>query len=399
MRKVPTDVGKPCNRVMTNYCYNIVQNYKGYLTGIPIGYSSDNEFNGIQEILNYNDVHSVDAEMLKNALVFGVAYEIAYLDEEGQQRFKALEPRTVIPVYDNTLNQELAYVIRFYQDDLVDNDEYYVEVYDDKLIKTYKSSSGFASFSLIKEEPHFFGMVPICVFQLNAEEESIFNQIITLQDAYNELLSDEVDDFEAFADAYLILKGVIADEEALTDAKTKRAFMIDSDADISYLTKNISDTQIENMLQNINDTIHKISNSPDFNDEKLMAQSGIAMRYKLLGFENASSAIEANMRKALQKRIELICAVLMLKGGEEVWRDVKINFIRNLPENTVETAQVVNSLRGLVSDETLLGLLPFVPDVVAELERVKAQKEASMAMNDYFFSTGTEEGEEVNEEQ
>jgi SPP1 family phage portal protein len=84
MRKVATDVGKPCNRVMTNYCYNIVQNYKGYLTGIPIGYSSDVEFDGIQEILNYNDVHSVDAEMLKNALVFGVAYEIAYLDELGQ---------------------------------------------------------------------------------------------------------------------------------------------------------------------------------------------------------------------------------------------------------------------------------------------------------------------------
>nr|DAH16082.1 MAG TPA: PORTAL PROTEIN [Caudoviricetes sp.] len=42
-----------------------------------------------------------------------------------------------------------------------------------------------------------------------------------------------------------------------------------------------------------------MSNSPDFNDEKLMAQSGIAMKYKLIGFENVSSAIVANMTKAL----------------------------------------------------------------------------------------------------
>ena len=97
---------------------------------------------------------------------------------------------------------------------------------------------------------------------------------------------------------------------------------MDTDAEASYLTKSVNDTQIENMLKNINDTIHKISNSPDFNDEKLMAQSGIAMRYKLLGFENVSSSIVANMTKALQKRIELICAVLRLTNGDNTWRDV-----------------------------------------------------------------------------
>lgn len=394
MRKQATDIGKPCNKVMTNYCYNITQNYKGYLTGIPISYGSDVDFESIQEVLNYNDVHSQDAELLKSALIFGVGYEIAYLDEEGKQRFKVVEPRTVIPVYDNTLNQELAYVIRFYQDDLVENENYLVEVYSNRSVKTYKSTRGFASFNLIKEEPHYFNMVPISVFQLNAEEESIFHQVMSLQDAYNELVSAEVDDFQSFADAYMIMKGVYADEDLLNDAKSKRAFMIDADCDISYLTKNINDTQIENMLQSLNDAIHKISNSPDFNDEKLMAQSGIAMRYKLLGFENASSAIEANMRKAIQKRIELICAVLAIKGGEEAWRDVNIVFTRNLPENTVETAQVVNSLRGLVSDETLLGLLPFVPDVEAELERLKAQKELNLDL--YAFPTGNE-GEDVSE--
>ena len=395
MRKQASDVGKPCNRVMTNYCYNIVQNYKGYLTGIDIAYTSDQELDMVFDVLNYNDCHTVDSQLLQDALIYGVAYEIAYIDEWGKHRFKTLNPMTCFPIYDNTLNQDLKYAVRLYMDDLIEKDSYIVEVYSDKWVRTYKSTMGFKSFNLIKEEPHYFGMVPITVFQLNENRKSIFDQVITLQDAYNELLSAEVDDFQSFADAYLVLKGMMGtDPEDLADAKRTRAFMIDSDADVSYLTKSISDTQIENMLSNINDAIHKIANSPDFNDEKLLAQSGIAMRYKLVGFENASSAIEAEMRKALQRRIELICAIANLKGSESVWRDIKITFTRNLPTNLTETAQVVNSLRGLVSDQTLLSLLPFITDTQAEMDRLAEEKQANYSLYSNSFPTGNESEDE-----
>lgn len=214
---------------------------------------------------------------------------------------------------------------------------------------------------------------------------------MSLQDAYNNLLSAEIDDFDAFADAYLILKGVVADSDDLANMKQNRVLLMDAEDSAEYLTKNISDTQIQNMLQNINDQIHKMSNSPDFNDEKLMAQSGIAMKYKLIGFENVSSAIVANMTKALQKRIELICEVLNLTDGVAMWRDIKITFTRNLPENTLETAQMVNQLRGLVSDETLLSQIPFITNPAEEVEKVKEQKQLNVDL--YSFPTGHEEEE------
>lgn len=377
---------------MTNYCHSIVETYNGYLTGIDVAYTSNNDIDDVQDVLNYNDVHSVDSELLRNALIAGTAYEIAYIDEEGEERFKVLDSREVIPVYDNTLNQELKYAIRFYKADLVNGDEYYVEVYDSKLIRTYRSSMGFKSFQLVKEEPHYFQQVPIVVFDLNADRESIFAQIMSLQDAYNELQSGEVDSWNMFADAYVVMKGVTANEEDMAEAKQSRVFMIDSDADISYLTKNINDTQIQNMLVDINNNIHKIANCPDFSQESFGTSSGIALRYRLLGFENVASSIEANMRKALQKRIELITTILNLKGGDSMWRDIKIQFTRNLPVNVEETTNIVNSLRGLVSDETLLTLLPFITDAKAELEKVKAQQEANMAM--YSFPTGDDNKEE-----
>ena len=118
-----------------------------------------------------------------------------------------------------------------------------------------------------------------------------------------------------------------------------------------------------------------------------MSSSGISIKYKLMGMENNASAIESNMRKALQKRIELISTILQLKG-DSIWRDVNIIFTRNLPENTTEIADMVNSLRGLVSDYTLLGLLPFIDDVDEEMERIKEQRESEMNLYQFGDSNG-----------
>lgn len=396
MSKVATDVGKPCNRIVTNYCYNIVQNYLGYLTGIDVAYSSPNDFDAVQDVLNYNDVRTEDSEYLRNALIFGRAFEINYVDEDAIQRFKVLDSRECIPIYSNDLNNDLLYVIRYYVADTLNNtqDEYFIEVYGNKFIRKYKSSNAFATLSLLEEQPNYYNQVPVTVFSLNADEESIFDKVMTLQDAYNKLLSSEVDDFESFCDAYLVLKGCMADADDLVAMKQNRVLMMDADAEASYLTKSVSDTQIENMLKNINDTIHKIANSPDFNDEKLMAQSGIAMRYKLVGFENVSSNIVANMTKALQKRIELICSILHLTGSDNTWRDVHIVFTRNLPENITETAQVINQLRGIVSDKTLISLLPFIKDVDAEVEQLQEQKEANMDMYGFNVQSNTDNKDE-----
>ena len=93
------------------------------------------------------------------------------------------------------------------------------------------------------------------------------------------------------------------------------------------------------------------------------------------------------MTKAIQRRIELICNVLNLKATEAVWRDIKINFVRNLPVNLTELIQLINTLKGTVSDKTLLSQLPFITDVEAELEAVAEQKAANMAL--YAFGTTT----------
>lgn len=388
MFKQATDAGKPCNKVVVNFCSNIADNYQGYIVGKPVTYVSDDErFAEVQNVLNYNDVTQEDILLLKDALIYGVAYEINYIDEEGQQRFRRFDPKECFPIYDDTIGKELMYVVRMYKTDLIESnvDKYTVEVYGKNTVRTYKSESGFSSFNFISEVPHYYGQVPITVFQLNEDERSIFDSVISLQDSYNKLLSGEIDDFEAFADAYLVLKGITADEEELSDMKEHRVLMMDADCSVDYLTKNINDTAIKDMLVNVKENIHKISASPDFTDATFFNQSGIAIRYRLQAFENKAGAIESYMKKALQRRIELICTILNITNidGASVWRDIDIVFNRNLPIDLNESVTLVNQLRGVVSTQTLLSLLPFIKDPSAEYERV--QEEANAA-NELYLS-------------
>ena len=68
-----------------------------------------------------------------------------------------------------------------------------------------------------------------------------------------------------------------------------------------------------------------------------------------------------------------------------------ITFTNNLPTNTQEISQIVNQLRGLVSDETLLSQIPFVDDAEEELKKAQAEKQENMKLYD-FGSSNSEDG-------
>jgi SPP1 family phage portal protein len=321
---------------------------------------------------------------------------LQWLDSAAQVRYSQVNPLNAFAIYDNTLDCELLAFVRWYKANTIDDsDIYHVVVYDNFHINTYECHGLGGSLKLISSEAHYFKDVPVSVFYLNETEENIFNSIISLNDAYNELQSSEIDDFNAWVDAYLVLKGVDAETDDIGAMKENRVLVLPQDAAAEWLTKNANDTQIVNMLENIKKNIFKVTACPDMADENFLAQSGTALAYKLVGFENVASGIVARFTKAIQRRIELICNVLNLKASEAVWRDININFVRNLPVNITEIIQLVTTLKGTVSDATLLSQLPFIDDVQAELEALEKQKAENMAL--YNFGVPTAADEEENE--
>ena len=384
------DPSKPNNKISNAYASYITDTLVGYFIGEPISYTSndDNLLQDLSMIFEYNDEADENAELAKNASVYGVAYEMLYLSEEDKMiRFKALNPKEIIPIFDKTIEENLMAVIRYYDDyDVVEDKTFtLVEVIDNTMVRRYKMDN---SFLLLEEYPHYFGMVPVTIFKNNEEERGDFEAVISLIDAYDKMESDTLNDFEYFVDAYLALYGFTAEAEDVAKMKENRILLMDEGTSAEWLIKQTSDVYVENMKNRLDADIHKFAKCPNMSDKEFASNaSGVAIKFKLLGTENLVSIKERKFKRGLQQRLELMSMISgVLREGFD-WRGVDIIFTRNVPSNDTDIANMVNTLKDIVSEETLLAQIPFVENVQDELERLKQEREENKELNP-FFSTG-----------
>ena len=385
--RVMSDPSKPNNKIANAYASYITDTLVGYFIGEPITYTANDNvlIQDLNMILEYNDEADENAELAKNASIYGVAYEMLYLSEEDKMiRFKSLNPKEVIPIFDKTVEQNLLAVMRYYEDyDYVEDNTYtIVEVIDSKTVRRYKLDTGL---SLLEEYPHYFSMVPVAIFKNNEDETGDFEQVISLIDAYDKMESDSLNDFEYFVDAYLALYGFTADAEDIAQMKENRVLLMDEGTSAEWLIKQTSDAYVENMKNRLDKDIHKFAKCPNMSDEEFASNaSGIAIKFKLLGTENLVSIKERKFKRGLQQRLELMSMInSVLREGFD-WRAIDIVFTRNIPSNDTDIANMVNTLKDIVSEETLLAQIPFVEDVQNELEKLKKEREENKELNPFF---------------
>lgn len=396
LSKKPVDLGRPNNIVCTNFTRTVVQNYAGFLT--PQYGDLDER---VLDVLKYSDFQEKDRQLYRDALIQGIAFEVVYTDEYGEQNFVSLPATEMIPVYSDTMDGTLRAVIRIYSTNYsATQTAFKVEVYGEKSVKYYDSTAGYSSLAFREEKPYFYGQCPVVVFSLNPEKTSVFDPVMSLQDAFNTAMSDQLDSEQEFSAAMLVLKGVTAgDDENMAKMKTARCLEIEPDASIEYLVRDETghDAQIQNILNVLRKNIFNITSCPDYQSEDWAgAASGVAQQYRMLNFIMASDEYASRWRVALQKRLELISSIVALKEGDEVWKTVDISFVKNIPQEQLDITKLLQ-MRSLVSDETLLEQIPFVQDVPEELARIKKQKDAQMNLYQFGDRNAAEDSTEDSE--
>jgi SPP1 family phage portal protein len=258
-----------------------VDSYCGYIaTPAHISYRSNEDIEDVMDILRYNDYQAEDANFLLDALIYGVAVELMYIDSAGKTRFRLINPTQCFGVCDDSLTGDLMYFVRMYKaNDWDDSDTYNVDVYSNYTVTHYTMTGANGALSYRDEQPHYFGQCPANIFYL-PDEKSIFDCITSLQDAVNELVSAEIDDYAAFCDAYLVLEGMDADAEDIATMKENRVLLIPEGAKAAWLTKNANDAQVENILKRAHESIYRVAQCPDFSSESFISgvSSGIAIQ-------------------------------------------------------------------------------------------------------------------------
>ena len=379
-----SDPNKPNNLLSHGYARYITDSYCGYFLGKPVVYKSNNEalLEQINENFIYNDEVGNNIALAQEASIAGCAYEVMYIDENSNLRFKAVNSEELIAVYDNTIEEKLQFAIRYY-------DVYNLENEDIKEVVLYTKNEvvyyDFKDDNLTEKsrEAHYFNDVPIVDYENNNNRLGDYEPVISLIDAYDKAQSDTSNDFEYFTNALLVVSGVVmeSDNEQPLNFKDNRVLnFADTNSKAEYLIKNINDSALENYKDRLNNDIHRFSNVVNMSDQNFGGNlTGIAIKHKLTGMEYITGIKETKFKKGLMRRIELATTVLNIKTSDVyLYTEIKPVFTRNMPTNEEELTNLAKGLVGIVSDQTVLSMLPQVDDVVAEMEMIAKEKENTL---------------------
>lgn len=376
----------PNNKLVNNFPRYITTVSVGYFMGNPISYqatdtSKSEEVEKFKDILKKVDIESVDVDLSTNCSITGVGYELikTFVTDNGEVLPKSysLDARNTFVVVDNTVESNPLFGV-YYQEInsnygrtlntrimVATKDTMYEFIYEKDKVK------------MIDATPHYFNIVPIIQYKNNLGLRGDYQDVLTLIDAYNMLQSDRINDKEQLIDAILMLKNVsLEDSETVNNIRENRILVLPADGDGKWLTKQLQEADVEILRKNLENDIHKFSLTPNITDEQFSGNaSGVAMQYKLFGFEQLIKTKERFYQEGLRRRIK---AYLNFLTKKNLIKDIKLQdidyvFNRNLPTNNIEIAQMVSQLKNILSDETLISQVPFVKDVKVELNRLEEQ--------------------------
>ena len=378
------DPWKPDNRLTVNFTKYIVDTFTGYFNGIPVKKShSDKEIlSKLQEFDNLNDMEDEESELAKMACIYGRAFELLYQDEETRTNVTYNTPENIFMVYDDTIKQEPLFAVRYgYDDDY----KLYGEVYTKETTYALNGTMGF--YNMTEQAPNPFDDLPVVEFYFNEERMSIFESVISLVNAFNKAISEKANDVDYFSDQYLAFLGAAVEEEDLKNIRSNRVINYYGESseaknvDVKFLEKPDSDSQTENLLDRLTKLIFQTTMVANISDESFGSSSGVSLAYKLQAMSNLALSFQRKFQSSLNSRYKLYCELSTNVSNKDAWKDIEYTFTRNEPKDIKEQAETANILKGITSEETALSVISVIPDVQAEMEKIK-KEEASTAIFD-----------------
>lgn len=265
---------------------------------------------------------------------------------------------------------------------------------------------------------HRFPELPLIELAEDDERTGIFDDVISLIDGIDNVLSFKGNDISSFADAYLVIKGQKLSEEQVNDIITKRLINLytkgggnfdgsnEIQPDVEFLTPSPNDETQENFLNRAIDLVYQISQVVNLNDSSMgmsaQSISGVALlqRYQPMQAKARTKALK--MDKALRK----LFTILFVVWGETKLHvsDLTFDHKQSIPHNLSEEADIVTKLNGQVDDATKLSFFSGIDNPQKAVERLKDQqdeesKQAQSQMQSYLTDQqkgGVADGEAAN---
>lgn len=362
-------------KIVINYVQKFLDQEISYCVGQPLSYISKTGDNSIIETIDYNFAHfdkKHEQKLLREAEIYGESYELYYINKNAEFCTRILNPLNAYALRNDAGEAELflhMYKKRF-------DDIQYIDVYDNNRIVHYRLDSNNVVY--LGESNHIFNSVPVGIISI---DNTIYNKIKTLNDSYNTILSDNVNIISDFRSAYLVFTGVDVDEEEAKKIHELGIILLPSDGKAEFLIQSVNDQYIKNTLEMLEDDMHKMANSLDFNESLVSNVSGVGLRSRLLSMELRIQLIGDSLINCVTTRLKFLFDYLKIKENKTLdYKDITIRYIPNIPSDIVGMADAVSKLRGLFSDETLIDLFSFGDNPQMEIIKRRQEQKSELSI-------------------
>ena len=384
------------NKINHDHFGNIIDFKVGYFAGAPATYSYskteeaeettggtdaiDKATKALTDFTTRNNMHGVDMETTKFATTYGYSGRLLYIDPEGDER--------VMPVHgyecvflSKTSIAEPKYSIRYYETiDINDSKEWVAEFYDNTYIYTFKGMWGQLA-QVGEPKPHMFDYCPLQGIANNEELMGDAEKVLAEIDDYDKTLSDNSNEIETFAHAYMVFEGVRVDDDVITKGRETGAFNIPptgmSQGKVYYLTKDINDSFTEHHLDRLETNIHEGSKTPNLKDAAFGTASGVALKFKILGLETKCGMAEAKKRDADYYMFKVLASSWKKKTIEFDPLQAVVEYKRNFPVDSLSEAQTAQAqINAGLPKEWVYGQMAQIDDVDYIMELREAEKAA-----------------------
>lgn len=383
------------NKINNDFFSEIIDTKVGYFSGKPANYSYSDDYQAedetggeeavekaskcLNDFVKRNNLFDIDMETTKFAAVCGYAGRLFYIDPEGQECVTVTPPYETIVLSDRELT-EPSYAVRYYEyTDLSDLRSYKVEFYDSKDIHYYEGQLGSLKFK--DKKMHLFDYCPLQAVPNNRELMGDAEKILAIIDDYDSAYSDNANDIEGFANAYMVFKNAAINKDTMDNANATGVIGIEPDDpaapyDVSYLTKNIDGTFVSGHLDRAEDNIYRFSKTPNLNDPEFNAASGIALKIKMTGLETKAGAFEAKQVSAATYMFKLLASSFRKKKIPFDPLQCSVKFNRNFPTDFLGEAQAVQALIAAgLPKQVAFQALSFVDDVDQIMRLIETEQD------------------------
>jgi len=357
-------------KIPTPYYSTIVDSMAGFMFS-DVQYSSPSEAfdTTLNQILKVNNADTKDMISGTYALAYNRAYELIYTEGENnvQIKYTSLDPLTVIPIYDNSIEQKLTAIIWKRKS----GDVMLVDYIDGFVWEYYKLEDG-KLIELQKPKTLYFGECNVAEYKSELIGDAPpFSVVISFISALDWTITGNSNEMDRIVDALLLLGKRVSEEDLSTMDEWKVLQEISKDEITpQYLTKNLSPEFRKYVSELLINEIHKHCHVIDwYNPAQMGDTSAKALKTRLFDMNMFSNRIEKVYIHGIRKRIHLLSKLLNQTMVSEA-ENVNITLNRTVP---TDYEDMINTLKGCDWLSTETKVILSGQDWETEKERLKGE--------------------------